>query len=197
MFTATPIVHARRSLATIAAFMHHHEETTMPLTMHSASAPVFTRMLGHLLNWLDKAEAHAQARKFDPANYLSARLAPDMLPFTKQIQIACDAAKFGVARLAGVEAPKFDDNEASLADLRARVRKTLDFIESIPAGQVTGSDERAVVLPRRDGPVTLQGEFFLKHYALPNFYFHIVTAYALLRHNGVDLGKADYLGPIK
>lgn len=169
----------------------------MPLTMHSASAPVYTRMLGHLLNWLDKAEAHAAARKFDPANYLTARLAPDMLPFTKQIQIACDAAKFGVARLAGVEAPKFEDNEASLADLRARVRKTLDFIASIPADKLAGSDERDLVLPRRDGPVTLQGEFFLKHYALPNFYFHLVTTYALLRHNGVDLGKADYLGPLQ
>ncbi|MCW5664503.1 MAG: DUF1993 domain-containing protein [Piscinibacter sp.] len=169
----------------------------MSFTMHSASAPVFTRMLGHLLNWLDKAEAHAAARKFDPANYLSARLAPDMLPFTKQIQIACDAAKFGVARLAGVEAPKYEDNEASLADLRARVRKTLDFIASIPAERLAGSDERDLVLPRRDGPVTLQGEFFLKHYALPNFYFHLVTTYALLRHNGVDLGKADYLGPLQ
>ena len=169
----------------------------MSFTMHSASAPVFTRMLGHLLNWLDKAEAHAAARKFDPANYLTARLAPDMLPFTKQIQIACDAAKFGVARLAGVEAPKYEDNEASLADLRARVRKTLDFIASIPAERLAGSDERDLVLPRRDGPVTLQGEFFLKHYALPNFYFHLVTTYALLRHNGVDLGKADYLGPLQ
>ncbi len=169
----------------------------MPLTMHSASAPVFTRMLGHLLNWLDKAEAHAAARKFDPANYLTARLAPDMLPFTKQIQIACDAAKLGVARLAGVEAPKFADDEATLADLRARVRKTLEFIESIPADKLAGSDERELVLPRRDGPVTLKGEFFLKHYALPNFYFHLVTTYALLRHNGVDLGKADYLGPIQ
>ncbi len=169
----------------------------MPLTMHSASSPVFTRMLGHLLNWLDKADAHAAAKKFDPANYLTARLAPDMLPFTKQIQIACDAAKLGVARLAGVEAPKFADDEATLADLRARVRKTLDFIESIPADKLAGSDERELVLPRRDGPVTLKGEFFLKHYALPNFYFHLVTTYALLRHNGVDLGKADYLGPIQ
>lgn len=169
----------------------------MPLTMHSASAPVFTRMLGHLLNWLDKAEAHAQAKKFDSAVYLGARLAPDMLPFTKQIQIACDAAKFGVARLAGVEAPKFEDNEATLEQLRERVRRTLDFIASIPAEKLAGSDDRALELPRRDGPVTLQGEFFLKHYALPNFYFHLVTAYALLRHNGVDLGKADYLGPLK
>jgi hypothetical protein len=165
--------------------------------MHSASVPVFTRTLGQLLTWLDKAEAHAQAKKFDPAVYLSARLAPDMLPFTKQVQIACDAAKFGVARLAGVEAPKHEDTEASLAELRERVRKTLDFVQSVPAGKIDGSDQRDVVLPRRDGPVTLNGEFFLKHYALPNFFFHVMTTYALLRHNGVDLGKADYLGPLK
>ena len=105
----------------------------MALTMQSASVPVYTRMLGHLLCWLDKAEAHAQARKFDTANYLGARLAPDMLPFTKQVQIACDQAKFGVARLAGVEAPKFADDEASFDQLRERVRKTLDFIASVPA----------------------------------------------------------------
>lgn len=169
----------------------------MTISMHSASVPVFTRTLGQLLTWLDKAEAHAQAKKFDPAVYLSARLAPDMLPFTKQVQIACDAAKFGVARLAGVEAPKHEDTEASLADLRERVRKTLDFIQSVPAGKIDGSDQRDVVLPRRDGPVTLNGEFFLKHYALPNFFFHVMTTYALLRHNGVDLGKADYLGPLR
>ena len=169
----------------------------MAITMHSASVPVFTRALGQLLTWLDKAEAHAQAKKFDPAVYLGARLAPDMLPFTKQIQIACDAAKFGVARLAGVEAPKHEDNEASLAELRERVRKTLEFIAAVPAEKVNGSDERDVVLPRRDGPVTLNGEFFLKHYALPNFFFHVMTTYALLRHNGVELGKADYLGPLK
>ncbi|MBX3605027.1 MAG: DUF1993 domain-containing protein [Piscinibacter sp.] len=169
----------------------------MAISMYSASVPVFNRALGNLLNWLDKAEAYAQAKKFDPSVYLSARLAPDMLPFTKQIQIACDAAKFGVARLAGVDAPKNEDNETSLAELRERVRKTLDFINSVPAGKLDGSDTRDLVLPRRDGPVTLNGEFFLKHYALPNFFFHVTTAYALLRHNGVDLGKSDYLGPLK
>jgi hypothetical protein len=195
MFTAAPIVHGRRRLATIAASFP--TETCMTISMHSASVPVFTRTLGQLLTWLDKAEAHAQAKKFDPAVYLSARLAPDMLPFTKQVQIACDAAKFGVARLAGVEAPKHEDTEASLAELRERVRKTLDFVQSVPAGKIDGSDQRDVVLPRRDGPVTLNGEFFLKHYALPNFFFHVMTTYALLRHNGVDLGKADYLGPLK
>lgn len=169
----------------------------MSLSMHSASVPVFVRTLGNLLTWLDKAEAHAAARKFDANVLLSMRLAPDMLPFTKQIQIACDAAKFGVARLAGVEAPKFEDNEATMAELRERVRKTIDYVQSVPADKVDGSDERQVNVPRRDGTLTLAGEAYLKHYVLPNFFFHVTTAYALLRHNGVDLGKADYLGSFK
>ena len=169
----------------------------MPLSMHSASVPVFVRMLGNLLACLDKAEAHAQARKFDTGVYLTSRLAPDMLPFTKQIQIACDAAKFGVARLAGVESPKFEDNETTLAELRERIQKTMAYVQSIPAAQIDGSDDKDVVVPRRDGSVTLKGEFYLKHWVLPNFFFHVTTAYALLRHNGVDLGKGDYLGAIK
>jgi uncharacterized protein len=168
----------------------------MSITMHSASVPIFTRMLSNLLLWLDKAEAHAQVKKFDTQVYLAARLAPDMLPFTKQIQIACDTAKFGVARLAGVEAPKFDDTEASLAELRERVNKTLAFVRSVPPASLEGTEAKDVVVPRRDGPITLKGEFYLKHNVLPNFFFHVTTAYALLRHNGVDLGKGDYLGPM-
>lgn len=168
----------------------------MAISMYSASVPVFTRMLGHLAAWLDKAEAHAQAKKFDTSVYLAARLAPDMLPFTKQIQIACDAAKFGVARLAGVESPKFEDNEASFADLRERIRKTVAFVNSVPASAIDGSDDRDITVPRRDGNIVLKGEFYLKHYVHPNFYFHVTTAYALLRHNGVDLGKGDYLGAL-
>ena len=166
----------------------------MPITMHSASVPVFVRLLGNLLVWLDKAEAHAAAKKFDTSVYLAARLAPDMLTFTKQIQIACDGAKFCVARLAGVEAPTFDDAEASLDELRERIRKTIAFVQSVSAAQVDGSEAKDVVIPRRDGPMTLKGEAYLKHFATPNFYFHITTAYALLRHNGVALGKADFLG---
>jgi len=169
----------------------------MTLSMHSASVPVFTRMLGNLLTWLDKAEAHAAARKFEPSVYLASRLAPDMLPFTRQIQIACDNAKLGVARLAGVEAPKFEDNEASFTELRERVRKTLDYVQSVPAAQIDGTEDKDVTVPRRDGTMTLKGEQYLKHWVLPNFYFHVTTAYALLRHNGVDLGKGDYLGALK
>lgn len=166
----------------------------MSITMHSASVPVFVRLLGNLLTWLDKAQAHAEAKKFDPSVYLGTRLAPDMLPFTKQIQIACDGAKFCVARLASVEAPTFDDTEASIDELRERIRKTLTFIQSVSAAQIDGTEDKDVVIPRRDGPMTLKGEAYLKHYATPNFYFHVTTAYALLRHNGVELGKSDYLG---
>ena len=166
----------------------------MSITMHSASVPVFVRLLDNLLVWLDKAEAHAAAKKFDPAVLLAARLAPDMLPFTKQVQIACDSAKFCVARLAGADAPSFDDSEASIAELRERVAKTIAFMHSVSAAQVDGSEEKDVVIPRRDGSMTMKGEAYLKHYATPNFYFHVTTAYALLRHNGVELGKMDFLG---
>lgn len=166
----------------------------MSISMHSASVPVFVRMLGNLVAWLDKAEAHAAQKKFDPAVYMSARLAPDMLPFAKQIQIACDGAKFCVARLAGVDGPKFEDNEATLEELRARVRKTMDFVQSVPAAQVDGSDDKDISVPRRDGAMVMKGEAYLKHFALPNFYFHVTTTYALLRHCGVELGKIDFLG---
>jgi hypothetical protein len=169
----------------------------MSLSMHSASVPIFARMLGNLLNWLDKADAHAAAKKFDPGVLLAARLAPDMLPLTQQIQIACDAAKFGIARLAGVDAPRFEDNETSFDELRERVRKTIDYVQSVPAAQIDGTEDKDVTVPRRDGPMILKGEPYLKHFVLPNFFFHVTTAYSLLRHNGVELGKSDYLGPLK
>jgi hypothetical protein len=165
----------------------------MSITMHSASVPVFARVLANLCTWLDKAEAHAKAKKFEPAVYLGTRLAPDMLPFTKQIQIACDGAKFCVARLGGVDAPTFDDSETSLAELRTRVLATIEFIKSVPAAKIDGTEDKDVTIPRRDGPMTMKGEAYLKHYAFPNFYFHVTMTYALLRHNGVDLGKTDYL----
>jgi hypothetical protein len=166
----------------------------MSISMHSASVPIFVRMLGNIATWLDKAEAHAAAKKFEPSVYLSARLAPDMLPFTRQIQIASDSAKFGIARLAGIEAPKFEDNEASFADLRERIRKTIEFMQSVPAAQIDGTEEKDITVPRRAGPVIMKGEFYLKHFVMPNVFFHVTTTYALLRHNGVELGKADFLG---
>ena len=165
----------------------------MALTMHSASVPVFVRMLGNAIVWLDKAEAHAKEKKFEPSVYLSSRLAPDMLPFTTQVQIACDAAKFCMARLTGTEAPKFEDNETTLDQLRERIRKTMDYVQSVPAAQVDGTDDKDISVPRRAGPIVMKGEMYLKHFVLPTFFFHVTTMYALLRHNGVDLGKSDYL----
>ena len=167
----------------------------MAISMHSASAPVFIKMLGSMLNWLDKAEAHAAARKFDAANYLGLRLAPDMLNFTRQIQVACDFAKGTMARLAGLEVPKWEDNEATMAELRARIQKTIDYVKTIPASQVDGSEDREIKIPMRSGDaLKYKGEAYLKEAALPNFFFHATPAYALLRHAGVDVGKGDYLG---
>lgn len=166
----------------------------MAITMHSASVPIFLTMLGNLAKWLDKAVAHAQAKKFDPDTLLTSRLAPDMLSLGKQIQIACDSAKFGVARLAGGEAPKFDDTESTIAELQARIEATSAYLRSVPADQVDGSEGKPISVPVRGrDPLQFTGEQYLKHFALPNFFFHVTTAYALLRHNGVELGKADYL----
>ena len=166
----------------------------MSLSMHSASVPVFVKMLGNLLTWLDKAQAHAEARRFDPAQYLSLKLAPDMLPLTRQIQIATDAAKGCAARLAGHEVPKWADDEASLDQLRERVRRTIDYVQSVPAAAFEGSETREVVLQLRAGELRYQGEDYLRHFALPNFYFHVTTTYALLRQAGVEIGKRDFLG---
>jgi hypothetical protein len=167
----------------------------MSVSMHSSSVPVFVRMLNNMLAWLDKAQAHAEARKFDTANYLGLRLAPDMLPFTRQIQIATDGVKGCVARLSGQEVPKWEDNEASFDDLRARIRKTIDYAQSVPASQIDGSEAREIVLPMRAGdPLRFTGESYLKHFVLPNLYFHAGMTYALLRQAGVELGKRDFLG---
>jgi hypothetical protein len=169
----------------------------MSITMYSASVPVFVQMLGNLNGWIDKAEAHAASKKFDPVVLVGVRLAPDMLPLKTQVQIACDAAKFCVARLSGVDAPKFDDNEATLADLRERVKATIAYLESVPAAKIDGSDDKEISVPRRDGPIIMTGEAYLKRFALPTFFFHVTTMYALLRHNGVEVGKRDYLGPLQ
>ena len=165
----------------------------MSISMHSASAPIFLRVLTAMLTWLDKAQAHAEVRKFDTSNFLSLKLAPDMLPFTRQIQICSDGVKGCMARLAGIEIPKWEDNEASLNDLRARITKTIDFVQSVSAAMVDGSENREIVLQMRAGEVKMTGENFLRFYALPNFYFHATIAYALLRHAGVEIGKRDFL----
>ena len=166
----------------------------MSLSMHSASTPVFLKMLGNLGHWLDAAEAHAAAKKFDPSVLLNARLAPDMLPFKTQICIACDAAKNGVARLAGIEPPKFEDGETSFEQLQARIRKTLDFLATVQASQLNGREEVEVTFPAGPGKTrTMNCYAYLTTWMLPNLFFHITTAYNILRHNGVEVGKVDYL----
>jgi hypothetical protein len=198
MFIAVEILPCRKRHAAAAlrcVVTTRPETPAMSLTMHSASAPVFSRILGNMVVWLDRAEAHAQARKFDPNNYLGLRLAPDMLPLSRQIQIASDGAKGCMSRLAGIEIPKWEDNEASLDELRARIRRTVAHVQSFSAAQIDGSDDRAISVPMRSGDaLQFTGETFLKHFALPNFFFHATTTYALLRHAGVELGKADFLG---
>jgi uncharacterized protein len=165
------------------------------ISMHAASAPVFAKMLSNMLAWLEAAKAHAEAKKFSTDVYLTLRLAPDMLPFGRQIQIASDAAKGCVARLAAQDMPKYEDNEATLDELAERIRKTRDFVLSVPAAAFEGSEGREITIPRRTGdPLKFDGLTYLRHFALPNFYFHATTTYALLRHAGVPLGKSDYLG---
>ncbi|MFN9746721.1 MAG: DUF1993 family protein [Betaproteobacteria bacterium] len=166
----------------------------MSLTMHAATAPAFAKMLASMLAWLDKAQAHAEARRFDANNYLSLRLAPDMLPLSRQIQIACDGAKGCMARLAGIEVPKWDDTEATLDELRERIRRTRDYVAGFTPEQLAGSETREIVVPTRTAELRFNGEDYLRHFVLPNFYFHATTTYALLRHAGVEIGKRDYLG---
>ncbi|MCY7317430.1 MAG: DUF1993 domain-containing protein [Ramlibacter sp.] len=166
----------------------------MTISMYSASVPVFRNMLGNLSHFLDKAQAHADAKKFDPAVLVDYRLAPDMLPFRRQVQIACDASKNGLARLAGQEAPKFEDNESTLEELKERVRKTLAYLDSVPRAQVDGCEDKDITFPvGREGTRTMKGEAYLLNLALPNLFFHVTTAYAILRHCGVELGKSEYL----
>ena len=168
----------------------------MSLSLYQASVPVFVRMFGNLSAILDKAAAYAEAAKIDPAVLLNARLAPDMHPLTRQIQIASDAAKGCVARLAGVEVPSFADTESSFAELQARIARTLEFVRSLTPGQIDSGEGREVVLRLPGAEMKFSGEDYLLHFVLPNFYFHLTTAYAILRHNGLDIGKMDYLGRV-
>jgi uncharacterized protein len=166
----------------------------MQVSMYDASVPVFTRLLINLSVIIDKAIAHAEAKKIDEKVFASSRLFPDMLPFTTQINIACDTAKFAAARLAGLEAPKHEDNQVSLADSKARVQAVLAYLATFTPAQINGSEERDITIPMRAGPLQMKGKNYLLMFATPNFYFHITTAYNLLRHNGVEIGKMDFLG---
>lgn len=168
----------------------------MPLSMYQASVPVFVRGLESLATILNKAAAHAEARKIDPAVFVNARLAPDMFALARQVQIASDAAKGCVARLAGAEVPSYPDTETTFPDLAARVAKTIAFVKGFTAAQIDGSEERTVTLKMRGEERSFRGQAYLLNLALPNFYFHVTTTYDILRHNGVDLGKSDYLGTL-
>jgi uncharacterized protein len=165
----------------------------MSISMYQASVPVFVRNLNNLSAILDKAVAHADAKKIDHAVLLNFRLFPDMLNFTKQIQIATDFAKGAAARLAGVDVPKYEDNETSFADLKARIQKTIAFVQGFTPTQIDGSEERDITLTIGGNPLALKGQPYLLHMVLPNFYFHATTAYAILRHNGVEIGKRDFV----
>ncbi len=166
----------------------------MGISMHTASAPVFTRMLRNLAAIIDKAAAHAAAKKIDPAVLLQARLYPDMFALVKQVQVATDFAKGCVARLAGAEVPKYEDSEANFDDLKARLDKTVAFIESFQPAQVDGSAERPIKLTIGGKEQNFTGLDYLLNIVYPNFYFHVTTAYAILRHNGVEVGKRDFVG---
>ena len=168
----------------------------MKISMYQASAPRFVHTLRNLSTILDKAEAYAEAKKIDPAVPGGLRLIADMFPLARQVQIACDTAKGAVARLAGVEIPKHEDTEKTIPELKARIAKTLDFIESVPAAKIDGSEEREVVLKMRGQDVKLAGLHYLLAQAWPNFYFHVTTAYNILRANGVELGKRDFIGNV-
>jgi hypothetical protein len=166
----------------------------MSISMYQASAPRFVNILKNLSAILDKAQAHVDAKKVDPTVLTSYRLYPDMLTMAHQVQIACDTAKGAVARLAGVDIPKYEDTERTLAELKARIAKTMEFIGTIKPAQVDGTEDREIVLKIRGQDVKYTGMQYLLGFAHPNFYFHVTTAYDILRHNGVEIGKRDYIG---
>ena len=168
----------------------------MQISMYWTARTSTTRALNTLDTILDKAVASAEARKFDPNVFLTSRLAPDMFPLTRQVQIACDFCKGVMARLGGVENPKFEDNEASFADLKARIAKTRAFVEGVGEGGFAGCEDRDLTIQAGPNQMQMQGLPYLLGYALPNLYFHMSMAYAILRHNGVDLGKRDFLGQV-
>jgi hypothetical protein len=166
----------------------------MALSMYEASIPVLVRFLKHFSAMLDKAEEYAKEQKIDPVVLANARLAPDMYPLINQVQLASDAAKGCAARLAGMEVPSFADTEKSFAELQKRIARTLDFIKGIPSERFEGSEDRPITvrLPKRE--LSFTGRDYLLYFVQPNLYFHVVTAYAILRHQGVGLGKMDFLG---
>jgi hypothetical protein len=166
----------------------------MNISMYQASSPRFINTLKNLSAILDKAQAHAEAKKIDPSVLTNARLFPDMFPLKRQVQITCDNAKGAVARLAGTDIPKHEDTEETLVELKVRITKTIEFVETIKPAQIDGSEERNIHLKLGSYEVDWKGTQYLLGFALPNFYFHAVTAYDILRHCGVDVGKRDFIG---
>jgi hypothetical protein len=166
----------------------------MKISMYQASVPRFVNILGNLSSILDKAQAYSDARKLGAEVLTAYRLFPDMLPMTSQVQIACDTAKGAVARLAGVDIPVHEDSEKTLADLKARIAKTIAFIQTVTPEQIDGTEDKEIVIKRGEQETRFNGMQFLLGRAVPNFYFHVTTAYNILRHNGVEIGKRDYLG---
>lgn len=166
----------------------------MTISMYQSSIPVFIHKLENLSAILDKGAADAEARKIDASVFINARIAPDMFPLSRQVQIACDSAKAGAARLAGIEVPSFEDNETTFPQLKERIAKTVKFLQSIQAAQIDGSEDRRITYTQRGKESNFIGQQYLLNYVLPNLYFHITTAYLILRHNGVEIGKRDFLG---
>jgi hypothetical protein len=166
----------------------------MMTSMYQTSIPTFIRVLNNLVAILEKGAAHAEARKIDPAVLLNARLFPDMFPFTRQAQLAADTASSGAARLAGAEVPVYDNNESSFAELTTRIRKTIAQLEAFRPEQLDGTENKTVTWQTRSSTKSMQGLPYLMNHVLPNLFFHTTTAYNILRHNGVELGKMDYLG---
>ncbi|MGH8863107.1 MAG: DUF1993 domain-containing protein [Burkholderiales bacterium] len=166
----------------------------MKISMYDACVPPAIRMMENLAAILEKAAAHVEAKKIDPAVLVNARLYPDMFPLVRQVQIASDSAKAGAARLAGLEPPSYDDNEKTMPELIVRAQKTTAFLETLKATQFEGSEDRTINWKTRTTERSMLGEPYLVHQMLPNIYFHVTTSYNILRHNGVELGKMDYLG---
>jgi uncharacterized protein len=166
----------------------------MTITMYRASVPVFTQMLTALSAILKKAADHCAAKKIDPAVLVGGRLYPDMFALARQVQIASDHAKGAAARLAGKEVPSYPDTETTFEELQARIAKTLAYIGGFKPADIDGSEEKTVTVTHGSNSTTFKGEEYLLHFALPNFYFHVTTAFAILRHNGVEIGKRDYMG---
>ena len=168
----------------------------MTISMYQASVPRIINMLGNLSRIIEKAQAHADAKKIDPAAIIDFRLYPDMFSLCRQVQIATDTAKSVVARLAGADIPAYEDNERSFDDLKARIAKTIAFVETFKPAQIDGTEDKDIVTKRGDKETHYKGIQFLLNHAMPNVYFHVTTAYNILRHNGVEIGKRDYLGTV-